>query len=125
GLASWLTGSLFFGGSTPPRASKRPPRNIPWRLHSFRPLERPYNPQFHIKSMAVLGSTGSIGRASLDVVAAFPDRFHVAALAAGRSLERLARQIELHEPELVSIEREEDIPRLRALLPSEFRGRIR
>jgi len=78
-----------------------------------------------MKSIAVLGSTGSIGRASLDVVAAFPDRFHVAALAAGRSLERLARQVELHEPELVSIEREEDVPRLRALLPSEFRGRIR
>ncbi len=78
-----------------------------------------------MKIISVLGSTGSIGRASLDVIAAFPDRFRVAALAAGRSLERLAQQVELHAPELVSIERDEDIPRLRAHLPSGFRGRVR
>ena len=77
-----------------------------------------------MKSLSVLGSTGSIGRAALDVVTAFPDRFRVVALAAGRSIDRLAQQVERHDPEFVSVEREEDVPRLRALLPTGFRGRI-
>jgi len=77
-----------------------------------------------MKSISVLGSTGSIGRASLDVVAAFPDRFRVVGLAAGRSIDRLAEQVRRHDPEFVSVEREEDVPRLRALLPPDFRGRI-
>jgi len=78
-----------------------------------------------VKNISVLGSTGSIGRASLDVVAAFPDHFRVCALAAGRSIERLAQQIGLYSPGLVSIERDEDVPRLRALLPPGIRGRLR
>jgi 1-deoxy-D-xylulose-5-phosphate reductoisomerase len=77
-----------------------------------------------VKNISILGSTGSIGRAALDVVGAFPQRFRVAALAAGRSLERLAEQVARHEPGLVSIEREEDVPRLRALLPPGFAGRV-
>jgi 1-deoxy-D-xylulose-5-phosphate reductoisomerase len=77
-----------------------------------------------VKRVSVLGSTGSIGRATLDVVAAFPDRFRVVALAAGRSIDRLAQQVGRHDPEFVSVEREEDVPRLRALLPPGFRGRI-
>ena len=77
-----------------------------------------------MKSVSVLGSTGSIGRATLDVIAAFPDRFRVVALAAGRSLDRLAQQVARHDPEFVSVEREEDVARLRALLPPAFRGRV-
>ena len=46
-----------------------------------------------MKKVAVLGSTGSIGRSALDVISAFPDRFRAVALAAGRSVERLADQI--------------------------------
>jgi 1-deoxy-D-xylulose-5-phosphate reductoisomerase len=77
-----------------------------------------------MKKVSVLGSTGSIGRAALDVIGSFPDRFRVAALAAGRSLDRLAAQIERYAPSLVSIEREEDVSRLRSLLPAGFDGRI-
>jgi 1-deoxy-D-xylulose-5-phosphate reductoisomerase len=77
-----------------------------------------------VKTVSVLGSTGSIGRATLDVVAAFPERFRVVALAAGRSIDRLAQQVGRHDPEFVSVDREEDVPRLRALLPPGFRGRI-
>jgi 1-deoxy-D-xylulose-5-phosphate reductoisomerase len=77
-----------------------------------------------MKSVSILGSTGSIGRAALDVAGAFPERFRVVALAAGRSLERLAGQVAKHEPHLVSIEREEDVPRLRDLLAPAFTGRI-
>ena len=55
-----------------------------------------------MKALSILGSTGSIGCSSLDVVAAFPERFRVAALAAGRSIEKLADQVARFRPDLVS-----------------------
>jgi len=70
-----------------------------------------------MKSLAVLGSTGSIGRSALEVVEAAPDRFRVVALAAGRSVERLAEQVAAHRPELVSVAGPDEAERLRALLP--------
>ena len=56
-----------------------------------------------VKRLAILGSTGSIGRSTLDVVASKPDRFRVVALAAGRNLELLAEQAERFRPDLVSV----------------------
>ncbi len=56
-----------------------------------------------MKQIAILGSTGSIGRQTLAVVQAMPGRFGVVALAAGNNVEELARQILLHHPELVSV----------------------
>jgi len=56
-----------------------------------------------LKQIAILGSTGSIGRQTLSVVQAMPERFGVVALAAGNNVEELARQILLHHPELVSV----------------------
>ena len=56
-----------------------------------------------MKQLSILGSTGSIGRQCLSVVEAMPDRFGVAALAAGGNLEELAGQIARHHPELVSV----------------------
>ena len=53
--------------------------------------------------LAILGSTGSIGRQCLSVVEAFPERFAVVALAAGTNLYELAGQIERHRPEVVSV----------------------
>jgi 1-deoxy-D-xylulose-5-phosphate reductoisomerase len=53
--------------------------------------------------LAILGSTGSIGRQCLSVVDALPGRFGVVALAAGANLDELARQIERHRPEIVSV----------------------
>lgn len=50
-----------------------------------------------------MGSTGSIGRQCLSVVEALPDRFAIAALAAGGNLEELSSQIARHKPELVSV----------------------
>ncbi|HEY9085572.1 MAG TPA: 1-deoxy-D-xylulose-5-phosphate reductoisomerase [Candidatus Tyrphobacter sp.] len=44
------------------------------------------------KRVAILGSTGSIGTQALDVIARFPERFEVVALAAGRNVERLREQ---------------------------------
>jgi 1-deoxy-D-xylulose-5-phosphate reductoisomerase len=56
-----------------------------------------------VKKLAILGSTGSIGRQCLAVVEALPDRFGVVALAAGANLEELVRQIAKHKPEVVSV----------------------
>jgi 1-deoxy-D-xylulose-5-phosphate reductoisomerase len=56
-----------------------------------------------LKHIAILGSTGSIGRQCLSVVEALPGRFAIAALAAGNNLDELIPQIEKHRPELVSV----------------------
>ncbi len=60
-----------------------------------------------MKVLSILGSTGSIGTATLDVVRHFPDRFQVVALAAGGNLELLARQVEEFQPRLVAVADEE------------------
>jgi 1-deoxy-D-xylulose-5-phosphate reductoisomerase len=77
-----------------------------------------------MKSLAVLGSTGSIGCSALDVAGALPDRFRVVALAAGRSIERLAEQTIRHRPEIVSVSGREEAARLAALLPSGVSPRV-
>lgn len=56
-----------------------------------------------MKFISIIGSTGSIGTQALDVIARFPDRFQVAALAAGSRVDLLAEQIEAFRPELVSV----------------------
>jgi 1-deoxy-D-xylulose-5-phosphate reductoisomerase len=56
-----------------------------------------------VKQLAILGSTGSIGRQCLSVVDALKPRFGVVALAAGGNLEELVGQIERYQPELVSV----------------------
>jgi 1-deoxy-D-xylulose-5-phosphate reductoisomerase len=56
-----------------------------------------------MKALAILGSTGSIGRQTLQVVESLPERFRVVALAAGGNLEELAGQIARHRPQLVSV----------------------
>jgi 1-deoxy-D-xylulose-5-phosphate reductoisomerase len=61
-----------------------------------------------MKRISILGSTGSIGRSTLDVVESYPDRFQIVALAAGRSLETALEQVRRWKPRLVSIAAEED-----------------
>ena len=56
-----------------------------------------------MKRIAILGSTGSVGEQSLEVAAAFPERFQVVALAAGRRIEKLAEQVRRFRPALVSV----------------------
>ena len=59
------------------------------------------------RSVAVLGSTGSIGTQALDVIARNPDRFTVAALSAGGNVDLLARQAVEHDVPLVAVARGE------------------
>jgi 1-deoxy-D-xylulose-5-phosphate reductoisomerase len=61
-----------------------------------------------VKLVSILGSTGSIGRQSLDVIAAFPDRFRVCALTAGSNVRLLCEQIKRFHPQLVCVLNETD-----------------
>ncbi|MBV8771027.1 MAG: 1-deoxy-D-xylulose-5-phosphate reductoisomerase [Deltaproteobacteria bacterium] len=56
-----------------------------------------------MKTIAILGSTGSVGATTLDIVSRFPERFRVVAMAAGYNVELLAEQVRRFDPELVSV----------------------
>ncbi|MBI2303712.1 MAG: 1-deoxy-D-xylulose-5-phosphate reductoisomerase [Chloroflexi bacterium] len=60
-----------------------------------------------VKHLAILGSTGSIGRQTLEVVRAFPHRLKVVALAAGRNKALLAEQAREFKPKLVFLQGKE------------------
>ncbi|GAB4344215.1 MAG: 1-deoxy-D-xylulose-5-phosphate reductoisomerase [Desulfobulbaceae bacterium] len=77
-----------------------------------------------MKILSLLGSTGSIGRNVLAVVRSFPDRFRVAGLAAGTSIDELARQVEEFAPRVVSVADEELAGQLAEKLPPGSECRI-
>jgi 1-deoxy-D-xylulose-5-phosphate reductoisomerase len=56
-----------------------------------------------MKSIAILGSTGSIGRQTLNVVESLPGRFRVCGLAAGGNIALLAEQAIRHRPDMLSV----------------------
>ena len=56
-----------------------------------------------MKAISVLGSTGSIGTQTLEIVEDFPDQFRVVALSAGRNLSLLVSQIQRHRPAVVAL----------------------
>src|SRR5271170_675403 len=56
-----------------------------------------------MKRVAILGSTGSIGRSTLSVVESYPDRFEVATLAAGNNVELAFEQVVRWKPRVVSL----------------------
>ena len=56
-----------------------------------------------MKRLAILGSTGSIGANTLDIVQRFPERFSVAALSAGANISLLKEQILRFRPKMVSV----------------------
>ena len=66
-----------------------------------------------MKSLSILGSTGSIGLSTLSVVDSLSDKFLVAGLAAGQDLEGLAKQVARYHPRLVSVADERHIPSLK------------
>ena len=72
-----------------------------------------------MKNLAILGSTGSIGTQTLDVVRALPDRFRVVALAANTSDEALEAQMEEFQPALAVLTDEKAAARL----AQRYRGR--
>ncbi|APG27242.1 1-deoxy-D-xylulose-5-phosphate reductoisomerase [Syntrophotalea acetylenivorans] len=56
-----------------------------------------------MKRLGVLGSTGSIGVSTLEIVAAHPDQYQVVSLSAGNNLKRLKEQIQRFRPQVVSV----------------------
>ncbi|XP_042042071.1 1-deoxy-D-xylulose 5-phosphate reductoisomerase, chloroplastic [Salvia splendens] len=58
------------------------------------------------KPISVIGSTGSIGTQTLDIVAENPDKFRIVALAAGSNVTLLAEQVRAFKPKLVSVKDE-------------------
>jgi 1-deoxy-D-xylulose-5-phosphate reductoisomerase len=75
-------------------------------------------PDFAAKKLAILGSTGSIGINSLDIVAQHPDRFRVVALAGGQNVSQMKEQILRFQPDLASMMDERVASQLRQELPS-------
>jgi 1-deoxy-D-xylulose-5-phosphate reductoisomerase len=69
-----------------------------------------------MRRLAVLGSTGSIGTSTLEVVGAHPDRFQVTALAARANVDLLAEQVRRHAPRFVSVATEASARELRQRL---------
>jgi 1-deoxy-D-xylulose-5-phosphate reductoisomerase len=70
-----------------------------------------------MKKVAILGSTGSIGTQALDVIARYPDRFSVVALAAGKRTDALLAQARRFAPGFVSCAEAGDAVALRSQLP--------
>lgn len=66
-----------------------------------------------MKAISLLGSTGSIGTQTLDIVAQNPDRFRIVGLAAGRNVEMLAAQIRTFRPQIAAICDPDALPSLR------------
>ena len=72
-----------------------------------------------MKNVAIIGSTGSIGTQTLDVVREHKDDFTVSALACGKNVKLLAEQIREFHPALVSVGDEAAAAALKDLIPGE------
>jgi 1-deoxy-D-xylulose-5-phosphate reductoisomerase len=71
-----------------------------------------------VKNISILGSTGSIGRQTLEVISRFPERFRVVGLAAGKNINLLKEQALKFKPKVVSVRDERDALILAKELPS-------
>ncbi len=69
-----------------------------------------------MRRIAILGSTGSIGRSTLSVAESYPDRFQIVALAAGSNLEAAFEQAIRWRPRVISLASEPDADVLRSRL---------
>ena len=69
-----------------------------------------------MKNISILGSTGSIGTQTLDVISYFPDKFRVVGLSAGNNIDLLAKQATQFRPDMVSIKSESNIGQLKSKL---------
>jgi 1-deoxy-D-xylulose-5-phosphate reductoisomerase len=77
-----------------------------------------------MKRIAILGSTGSIGRSTLSVAESYPDRFQIVSLAAGNNLDAAFEQARRWKPRVISLAAEKDADALRARLKKEGLGEI-
>ncbi|MDZ8260930.1 1-deoxy-D-xylulose-5-phosphate reductoisomerase [Nostoc sp. ChiQUE01b] len=66
-----------------------------------------------MKAITLVGSTGSIGTQTLDIVTQYPDQFRIVGLASGNNVEMLAAQIRQFRPEIAAICSEDKLPALK------------
>jgi 1-deoxy-D-xylulose-5-phosphate reductoisomerase len=71
-----------------------------------------------VKAITLLGSTGSIGTQTLDIVAQYPDQFRVVGMVAGRNIELFAQQVLQFKPEIIAIQDPAQLPELKAAIAS-------
>ncbi|MCR4927751.1 MAG: 1-deoxy-D-xylulose-5-phosphate reductoisomerase [Lachnospiraceae bacterium] len=69
-----------------------------------------------MKKIAVLGSTGSIGTQTLEVVSAYPERFEIVSLSAGKNIDLLEKQIRIFRPKVAAVWDEKDAEKLKMRL---------
>ena len=69
-----------------------------------------------MKNISILGSTGSIGTQTLQVISCFPDKFKVVGLSAGNNIDLLAKQATQFRPDMLSIKSESNIGELKSKL---------
>jgi 1-deoxy-D-xylulose-5-phosphate reductoisomerase len=69
-----------------------------------------------MRRIAILGSTGSIGRSTLSVVESYPERFQVVTLAAGRNVDEAFEQAKRWKPRVISVAEEKDADVLKTRL---------
>ncbi|HLW51415.1 MAG TPA: 1-deoxy-D-xylulose-5-phosphate reductoisomerase [Candidatus Angelobacter sp.] len=77
-----------------------------------------------MKRIAILGSTGSIGRSTLNVIENHPDRFQLVTLAAGANAESALEQARRWKPKVLSLASEQDADKVGRQLKSEGQGSI-
>ncbi|GAB6267853.1 MAG: 1-deoxy-D-xylulose-5-phosphate reductoisomerase [Smithella sp.] len=77
-----------------------------------------------MKKITILGSTGSIGCSALDVIGKNPERFQVVALAAGKNIALLKKQIEKFKPKVVAVSAKESALQLRDSLTTKDKVKI-
>ncbi|NEQ33165.1 MAG: 1-deoxy-D-xylulose-5-phosphate reductoisomerase [Leptolyngbya sp. SIO4C5] len=69
-----------------------------------------------MKAITLLGSTGSIGTQTLDIVQSHSDQFRLVGIAAGRNVELLAQQVKQFRPEIVALCQKDRLPELKAAI---------
>lgn len=69
-----------------------------------------------MKALSLLGSTGSIGTQTLDIVAQYPDQFRIVGMAAGRNITLFAQQIRQFKPQIVALQDETLLADLKAAI---------
>src|SRR5207237_10115794 len=71
-----------------------------------------------MKRIAILGSTGSIGRSTLNIVENYPERFQITSLAAGSNVDAAVEQAQRWKPRVLWLTSEKNAHTLRAWLQS-------
>jgi 1-deoxy-D-xylulose-5-phosphate reductoisomerase len=69
-----------------------------------------------VKAITLVGSTGSIGTQTLDIVSQYPDQFRIVGLAAGSNVEMFASQIRQFRPQIAAIFAADKLPALKEAL---------